>query len=102
MTDRTDKRLTKAVAIKYDPGESGAPRVLAKGQGKAAERIIEIARRHGVHVHSDPDLAEILYRLDLLEEIPPHLYLAVAKILAFVYDLNEGLKVSKDREDWEG
>ena len=53
-----------------------------------ADKIIALAREHDIPVHEDSDLAEILSRLDLFEEIPPSTYLMVAEILAFVYRAN--------------
>lgn len=82
------KLLKKAVALKYEPGKSNAPRVTAKGKGLLAERIIEIAREQGIPVSEDPDLVAALIRLEFDEEIPPELYKAVAEILAFAYRLN--------------
>jgi flagellar biosynthesis protein len=78
----------KAIALKYKPGDDHAPRVTAKGTGRLAERIIEMARQHGIPVKDDPDLVEVLSRLDLHDEIPPELYVVVAELLAFVYRLN--------------
>ena len=79
----------KAVALKYKPGDDHAPRVTAKGTGRLAERIIEMARKHGIPVKDAPDLVEVLSRLDLHDEIPPELYVVVAELLAFVYRLNQ-------------
>lgn len=79
----------KAVALKYTPGEDDAPKVTAKGTGAVAEKIIEIARKHGIPVKDDPDLVEVLSRFDLNAEIPPELYIVVAELLAFVYSLNQ-------------
>lgn len=84
------KKRKAAVALKYQPEVSNAPRIVAKGKGKVAEKIIELAREHGVFIHSDPDLIEVLSRLDLNDEIPPDLYVVVAELLAFVYSLNNG------------
>ena len=78
----------KAVALKYKPGQENAPKVTAKGIGSVAEKIIDIARKQGIPVKDDPDLVEVLSRLDLDEEIPPELYVIVAELLAFVYSLN--------------
>lgn len=78
----------KAVALRYDDRRDPAPRVVAKGQGKIAERILEVARRHGVPVHQDPDLVEVLAKVELEQVIPAALYQAVAEILAFLYRLN--------------
>ena len=82
------RRPKKAVALKYEPGQHDAPRVTAKGTGLVAEKIIDIARKRGIPVKDDPDLVEVLSRLDLDEEIPPELYVIVAELLAFVYSLN--------------
>jgi len=82
------ERQKRAVALKYQPKSDKAPKVIAKGKGKLAERIIEIAREHNLYIHNDPDMIEILSQLDLNEEIPPDLYVVVAELLAFVYSLN--------------
>lgn len=74
-----------AVALGFEPGEDSAPRVAAKGAGKLAEQILELARQHDVPIRQDRDLVQVLSRLDLEEEIPPQLYRAVAEILAFIY-----------------
>jgi flagellar biosynthesis protein len=79
----------KAIALKYKPGDDHAPCVTAKGTGRLAERIIKMARKHGIPVKDDPDLVEVLSRLDLHDEIPPELYVVVAELLAFVYSLNK-------------
>lgn len=84
------KRQNKAVALKYDSTADKAPRVIAKGKGEVAKKIIEIAREHNIHVHNDPDLIEVLSQLDLNNEIPPDLYVVVAELLAFIYSLNSG------------
>ncbi|MFU8818527.1 MAG: EscU/YscU/HrcU family type III secretion system export apparatus switch protein [Desulfurivibrio sp.] len=82
----------KAVALSYDTDRQGAaPRMVAKGSGLLAEKLIELAREHGVPIHQDADLVEILSRLDLNQEIPPETYLLVAEILAFIYRTNQEL-----------
>jgi flagellar biosynthesis protein len=78
-----------AAALHYS-GE-GAPRLLAKGDGALAERIIEIARQHDVPLVQDAQLTQLLCQLPLGEEIPPELYVAVAEVLAYVYRLNDAL-----------
>ena len=82
------KNQNRAVALKYQPESDNAPKVTAIGKGKVADKIIEIAREHNIHIHNDPDLIEILSQLDLNEEIPPRLYIIVAELLGFVYSLN--------------
>jgi flagellar biosynthesis protein len=82
------KKKPKAVALKYEKEKDAAPRVVAKGRGSVAEKIIETARVHNVPLHEDKNLVEVLEALDLETEIPPELYRAVAEVLAFIYRLN--------------
>ena len=82
------KRIQKAVALKYEKETERAPKVAAKGKGKIAEKILEIAKEHGVPVHEDADLLEVLSKLDIDQEIPPYLYTVVAELLAFIYRIN--------------
>lgn len=81
----------KAVALRYKTDEDSAPRIVAKGSGHLADRIIEIAKEHGVTLYDDPDLVTLLAKLNLDTEIPPDLYKAVAEVLAFVYRINKKL-----------
>ena len=69
-----EKNRQKAVALKYEKETDSAPKVIAKGKGKLAEKIIKIARENDIYIHNDPDLIEVLSHLDLNEEIPPDLY----------------------------
>jgi flagellar biosynthesis protein len=85
---RKDKQQ-KAVALKYKKNEDRAPRVAAKGKGELAERIIAIAKEHGIPIREDADMVEVFSRLKLEEEIPAHLYKAVAEMLAFIYRVNK-------------
>ena len=78
----------QAAALRYDPGNENAPRLLAKGSGPVAERIIALAHEHGIPLHEDADLVRMLSLLDLDAEIPPDLYKALAEVLAQVYRLN--------------
>ena len=79
---------TLAAALEYDNRKDAAPKVIAKGRGAIAERIIELARKNNVPIKSDPALIQILSKLDIDEQIPIELYRAVAEILAFVYSAN--------------
>jgi len=78
----------KAVALKYDGKKDKAPRIIAKGRGNIAAKIIDIAKAHDVPLYEDNNLIQILEALDLETEIPPELYRAVAEVLAFIYRLN--------------
>ena len=82
----------KAVALTYDREKDRAPRVLAKGRGEIAAKIIEIARSNHIPLYEDKNLIAILEALDLETEIPPELYRAVAEVLAFIYRLNNSAK----------
>lgn len=77
--------LKKAVALKYIPGESEAPVVVAKGQGAIADLILAKAKENNVAVQEDAALVEVLSKLDLDQQIPSELYQLVAEILSFVY-----------------
>lgn len=73
----------QAIALSYHEGMY-APKVVAKGNGAIAEEIIRRAAEAGVYVHQSADLVQLLMRIDLDEQIPESLYLAIAEILAWV------------------
>lgn len=81
------KRPRRATALRYDRDQDSAPQVIATGSGLLAERIVEIAREQGLPVREDPALAEALSRLQLEQEIPPELFVAVAEVLVWAYGL---------------
>jgi flagellar biosynthetic protein FlhB len=82
-----------AIALKYDKDNMHAPRVVAKGTDFLALRIRELAAAAGVPIVERAPLARALYKLvDVGQEIPEHLYSAVAEILAYVYELSGKLK----------
>lgn len=76
-----------AVAIAYEPGEA-APKILATGKGKVAEKIIETAKENKVPTYKDNKLASTLSKLQIGDMIPPELYEVVAEILVFVDDMD--------------
>jgi len=80
-----------AVAIRYRMESMAAPLVVAKGRGLIAQRIREIALEHQVPLFENPPLAQALYKtVKVGQEIPAHLYRAVAEILAYIYRLMNG------------
>ena len=88
MPTNTKKEKEKtAVALAYVPGER-APKILATGKGKVAEKIIEVAEENDVPQYEDSELAETLSKLEIGEMIPPELYEVVAEILVFVNDMD--------------
>jgi len=88
MSDRTPEQRRRAVALAYRDGDD-APRVVAKGYGEIAERIMAEARRQGIHVHDAPELVGLLMGLDLDERIPPTLYQVIAELLLWVREIAE-------------
>lgn len=80
------KRRQSAVALAYGAGDA-APKVVAKGQGLVAEKIMERAREAGVFVHESKELVSLLMQVDLDREIPPALYRAIAELLAWLYHI---------------
>jgi len=85
----------RAVALRYDgPAGAGAhavPSVVAKGQARVAEALLDLARAHGVPVREDRDLVALLSACDLGAAIPAELYRAVAELLVWVQRANAGL-----------
>ncbi|HBP49498.1 MULTISPECIES: flagellar biosynthesis protein FlhB [Pseudomonas] len=79
-----------AVALKYDPEKGGAPMLLAKGSDFLALKIREIGTKHNILLLESPALARsIYYSTELEQEIPAGLYLAVAQVLAYVYQIRQ-------------
>lgn len=80
-----------AVAIRYRMEDMAAPMVVAKGKNYLAKRIREKAVEHQVPIIENPPLAQALYKsVEVGQEIPPHLYRAVAEILAYIFKLMNG------------
>lgn len=98
---QTEDNRRSAVALSYREGQK-VPRVVAKGYGELAERIVERAREAGVFVHDSPALVGLLMQVDLDSQIPPELYRAVAEVLAFVYFLEQqALSPDTAFADWQ-
>ncbi len=85
----------RAVALKYSQyqsksnlaGKKDAPKITAKGTHEVAQKIIDLAQEHGVLIHKDDELSEVLAQLDLGQEIPEALYHVIAELIAFSYVL---------------
>ncbi|AVX44446.1 FlhB-like flagellar biosynthesis protein [Campylobacter concisus] len=77
----------KAVALGYNRSQDNAPKVLASGAGEIANKIISLAKEHDIPIKEDPDLIEILSKVEVDQEIPPNLYKAVAEIFSFLYKI---------------
>lgn len=85
MTDTTTSNDKQAIALTYDG--RNAPFVSAAGSEAVAAEILRIARDHEIPIYENPDLVNILSRLDIGDEIPETLYRTIAEIIAFVYML---------------
>ena len=80
-----------AVALKYNPGEIGAPTIIAMGQGAIARQIMERANEHKITIFRSPLLARALYFTgEIGNEISDKLYNAVAIALAYIYRIEQG------------
>jgi flagellar biosynthetic protein FlhB len=87
-----------AVALRYDEQRHAAPIVVAKGADEVAARIRELAARHGVPLVSAPPLARAMFRyIDVGREIPSPLYLAVAKVLTYVWQMRTAIAQGTDK-----
>ena len=76
----------RATALHYEG--KGAPKVVASGRGRIADRIVEVAREAGIPIKQDAALANALSQLELDEQVPEALYVAVAEALAWAYALD--------------
>ncbi|MAZ70609.1 EscU/YscU/HrcU family type III secretion system export apparatus switch protein [Porticoccus sp.] len=86
ISKKTDRSISKAAALTYSG--TGAPTVVAKGEGFIAKQIIDVADQYEVPLISDEQLVSVLINVPLGDEIPENLYLAIAEVLAHVYRLN--------------
>ncbi len=86
LPKKIEKRT--AVALRYDVEKDKAPLVLASGRGLVADEIVRIAEENKIPLYENPDLANLLSRLEIEVEIPPQLYVLVAEVLFFVYQLD--------------
>jgi len=85
---------TKAVALKYKAYEENAPKVIAKGKGEIAKKIIEKAKKFDVPLFQNEELADMLLNVEVGEEIPPKMYDAVIEVFVWLYKLEERAKLS--------
>ena len=83
MNDSTAPR--QAIALKYDG--THAPSLTAKGDEELAEEILRIARDHEVPIYENAELVKLLARMELGDSIPQELYLTIAEIIAFAWNL---------------
>ena len=80
--------MKEAVALKYEDGMI-APQVIAKGRGFIADRILALAKKHGIHIEENEVLSSGLISIDINQYIPEEWYTLVAELLAFLQKENE-------------
>lgn len=83
MSDEINPRAL-AVALQYEKGSREAPKVVAKGRGLVADRIVELAEENGIVIEANPVLAEALSGVEIDDTIPLELYEAVAVVIGYV------------------
>ena len=91
MSAGNKKHVLEAAALKYEPGETEAPLVVALGRGVAAEKMVEIGRERQVPIVPDAELAHMLNKLSVGDEIPAELYGLVAQVMVFIGDMDKKL-----------
>lgn len=79
----------QAIALSYQQESLSAPKVVAKGSGYIAEKILAAAKQHSVPIYKNKTLVSMLMAVELDREIPPELFQAVAEILAYIYRVDE-------------
>jgi flagellar biosynthesis protein len=89
MAQKPPDPVREAIALAYQQTDA-APRVVARGKGLVAEAIIARAHEHGVYVHESPELVALLTQVDIDQNIPPQLYMAIAELLAWLYRIEQG------------
>lgn len=75
-------RYANAVGLRYDASQQSAPAVTINAAGSEADLVVKLAYRFGTPVIDDPDLADLLKKLELDQDIPANLYRAVAVIFS--------------------
>ncbi len=74
----------KAVALKYENQRTSAPKVIAKGKGAIAQKIVEKADEYEIPIFQNETLANSLMEIELDEQIPPRLYKAIAEVFVWL------------------
>jgi flagellar biosynthesis protein len=87
------RQIQMAMALKHQSESGQAPRLVAKGFGLNAERLIDLAKENNVPIQKNENLAEMLSNLEVPEEIPEELYEIVAKLLAYLHMVDENYDI---------
>jgi flagellar biosynthesis protein len=92
MTPPSKDDRPRAIALEYEERSSSAPRVVAKGVGEVAQKIVATAQASGVPIQADADMVELLSGCPMGAEIPEELYSVVAELLTWLYGINGKLQ----------
>ncbi len=92
-----NKTSNIAIALNYD--EKSAPRVMAKGNGLIADEILRLAEENNIPINEQPELVQLLATVELGDQIPENLYVAVAEVIAFAYMLKGKVHREKTETD---
>ena len=87
--EEKDKPKQHAVALAYQRENNNAPKVVAKGSGYIAEKILATAKQNSVPVYKNKTLVSMLMAVELDREIPPELFQVVAEVLAYIYRIDQ-------------
>jgi flagellar biosynthesis protein len=90
---------SRAAVLSYEPG-AGPPKVVAKGRGDLAHRIVAAAQAAGLPVHRSPELVSLLMQVDVDRHVPEALYRAVAEVLVWAHEMSPerlGRKIGEAR-----
>jgi flagellar biosynthesis protein len=96
--DSVSDSRRRAVALAYSGERTDAPRVVAKGYGNLADRIIELANQEGVFVHESPELVALLMQVDLDARIPESLYQVIAELLVWIGQVDRSIASKADEK----
>lgn len=83
---KQNDKFSKAVALAYEQNSRTAPKVLAKGKGAIADKIIEKAKEYDIPLFASAALVDSLLEVELEQEIPPELYRAVVEVFVWLYN----------------
>ena len=101
MKKNKNAKRKKAVALRYNKDDS-VPKVVAKGKGFIAEKIIEKGMEEEIYIHQDVDLVNSLIDLQINEEIPEELYEVLAEIIFYVYNLDRQMGKEDGQQSGKG
>jgi len=94
------KKISRAAAISYDPAEHDVPVLAAFGEGIIADKIVSVAKESGIPILPEPSLTSMLSKISIGDEISPDMYEAVAKVLAFVSEVDRTY-AEKVKRGWD-